>query len=59
LRRADLACSRPAFVPRRFSHYQYDQGITLRESARLQSFPTSSSVLGSRLHARLGTRFRR
>jgi hypothetical protein len=37
LRRADLACSRPAFVPRRFSHYQYDRGITLREAARLQS----------------------
>jgi site-specific DNA-cytosine methylase len=25
LRRADLACSRHAFVPRRFSHYQYDR----------------------------------
>jgi hypothetical protein len=27
----------PHFVPRRFSHYQYDRGITLREAARLQS----------------------
>jgi C-5 cytosine-specific DNA methylase len=47
--RADLACSRPAFVPRRFSHYQYDRGITLREAARLQSFPDEFEVVHPRL----------
>jgi site-specific DNA-cytosine methylase len=49
LRRADMACSRPAFVPRRFSHYQYDRGITLREAARLQSFPNEFEFVRPRL----------
>jgi hypothetical protein len=45
----NLACSRPAFVPRRFSHYQYDRGITLREAARLHSFPDEFEFVRPRL----------
>lgn len=45
----NLACSRPAFVPRRFSHYQYDRGITLREAARFQSFPEEFEFVRPRL----------